>query len=64
MKDNYKFSMLEGIYAHIKLINADFAKESILISRNLPFLEWRIERAMKKLIKREELYKKYFNKAT
>ena len=53
--------MTEGeSYAHIKLVNAEFATKSILVTINFPFLEYRIERAMKKLIKREELYKKYF----
>lgn len=61
MENGYKFSMEEGRYIHIRLVNAEFATKSILISRHLPFLEYRIERAMKKLIKREELYKKYFN---
>lgn len=59
-EDNYQFTMYESMYIHVKLVNAQFATESILISRYLPFTEYRIERAMKKLIKREELYKKYF----
>ncbi len=62
MEEN-KFSLYEGDFLHISLINAKFAKQSIIIEKNLPFKKWRIERAMKKLIKLEELYNKYFVKS-
>jgi len=63
MIKEYKFIIdYDGIYLHIKLKEAKFFHSSILISKTLPFLDYRIKRIKNKIIKREELYNKHFVK--
>lgn len=64
MEINYKFFInyvnYANEYLYINMKDSLYNQKSILISKNLPFLNWRIKRVKNKMIKIEEICKTNF----